>query len=93
MATATALCEIDDNVLVICPHCACVHQHPIATTGRLIEVPAGCGEERTYIIPETLKGRALLSAMNVYRYETERKRQQYHRRKATKTPAPAESSR
>ena len=83
--TATALCELDGNVIVVCPHCAGVHAHPVETTGRLIAIPAACDEKLMYIIPETMKGRALLSAMNVYRYETERKRQQYHRKKTTKT--------
>lgn len=82
MARATAICEVDDKVVVICPHCTAIHAHDKATTGRLIEIPAACDETLRYVIPETMKVRTLNSALNVYRYEAERKRQQYIRKKS-----------
>jgi hypothetical protein len=85
MATATAILELNNNVLVVCPHCTNVHSHDAATTARLIAIPAQCDAEKSYVIGETMKSRNLLSALNTYKYETERKRNQYYRKKATTT--------
>jgi len=83
---AVAITEIDAKVLVVCPYCSDIHALDKATTGRLIEIPAVCDPTKKYIISETLKPKTLISAMNLYNYETERKRKQYKKRKATTAP-------
>jgi hypothetical protein len=83
---AIAIAEVDNNLLVVCPYCSGIHALDKATTGRLIELPAVCDDTKKYIIGETLKPKSLISAMNLYNYETERKRKQYQKRKATTAP-------
>jgi hypothetical protein len=83
---ATAIAEVDSKVLIACPHCSMIHALDKATTGRLIELPADCDPQKRYIVGETLKTKTIISAMNLYQYETERKRKQYQKRKVTTAP-------
>jgi hypothetical protein len=90
--TAKALFESDGKVFVLCPHCNTVHGHDAATTPRLIAIPAACSEALNYAIAPTMKMKSLVAAMKLYDYESERKRAQYHRRKAGGAAASATDS-
>jgi hypothetical protein len=67
-------------IIVLCPHCSQIHEHP-ASTGRLVEIPAACDGSLTYSISATMKEVAVVSALKGYFYDLERKRKHYHRTK------------
>lgn len=72
-ATAHALLEVADLVVVLCPHCSALHQHP-ASTGRLIPTPAPCDPAKHYNILPTMKPKSYVAAVKSYYTELERKR-------------------
>jgi len=71
--TAYALYEINEELLILCPHCSEIHQIP-KNTGRLVPIPAFCNAALTYIVSPTLKHKSFVSAMKGYVYDLERKR-------------------
>lgn len=71
-------------IAVFCPYCLNLHFCDSETTPRLIEIPAQCNEHQTYIIGAVVKPKTLHSALNLHKYETERKREQYYKRKERK---------
>lgn len=87
---ANALHETNGRVFVLCPHCTAIHEHDAATTPRLIEIDAVCDDEKRYVVGVTMKPKNFVAAIHLYEYELERKRMQYHRRKA-KTVQSSES--
>ena len=73
MNSAHALLEVADLVVVLCPHCSALHQHP-ASTGRLIATPALCDPGKHYSILPTMKSKSYVAAIKSYYAELERKR-------------------
>lgn len=81
---AFALFDLTEGVLVLCPHCSNVHTH-LTDPGRLINVSAPCDETKTYKISKTLTGKQISSGLKAYRYDLEKKRRAYARKKASRT--------
>ena len=70
---AHAILDVADLVVVLCPHCNALHNHP-ASIGRMTNVPAVCDSSKTYQILLTIKPRSVATAFKRYFYELDRKR-------------------
>lgn len=78
---AFAIAELDDKLLVLCPHCHSIHLYDSKTTPRLIEIDAMCDKEKKIKVGEKMKESKIFYALSLYTYEKERRRNKYHSKK------------
>lgn len=78
--TAFAIRDVNDVVLVLCPFCSRVHEHP-ASTGRLtVNVPAPCRDgQLTYTLSATMRDVSFASAIKGYIYDLDKKKRSNQR--------------
>lgn len=78
--TAYAITEINDVLLIACPHCSKIHQ-VLATTGRLVPIVSQCDNSLQYVITATMKEKSFVTAIKGYYYDVERKKNRKSKQK------------
>ena len=88
--TAFAIRDIADTVIVLCPLCSQIHEHPSATGRLTVQTPAPCAPDQTYAISATMRDVSFASAIKGYIYDLDKKKRSNQRARDARRAAKAE---